>query len=92
MVAIIAYHLYNVIDYEERLTCPDKLQVALVKLNPLLHFGLCNGTKSSPKVRFFSPQRVIDELRGATREFFENEGIEVDLEKRTVHLTRIFKW
>ncbi|XP_061347966.1 uncharacterized protein LOC133293412 [Gastrolobium bilobum] len=69
-----------------------RLEVALVKLNPLFHFGLCNGTKSSPKVRFFSPQRVVDELRGAAREFFENDGIEVDLEKRTVHLTRIFKW
>ncbi|XP_027336772.1 uncharacterized protein LOC113850424 [Abrus precatorius] len=73
-------------------TGDNRLEVALVKFNPLLHFGLCNGTKSSPKVRFFSPHRVVDELRGAAREFFENDGIEVDLEKRTVHLTRIFNW
>ncbi|TKY63807.1 DEP domain-containing protein 1B [Spatholobus suberectus] len=73
-------------------TGDKRLEVALVKLNPLFHFGLCNGTKSSPKVRFFAPHRVVDELRGAAREFFENDGIEVDLEKRTVHLTRIFKW
>ncbi|RDX91371.1 hypothetical protein CR513_26662, partial [Mucuna pruriens] len=73
-------------------TGDKRLEVALVKLNPLLHFGLCNGTKSSPRVRFFSPQRVVDELRGAAREFFENDGIEVNLEKRTVHLTRIFKF
>ncbi|BAT97834.1 hypothetical protein LR48_Vigan11g044500 [Vigna angularis] len=73
-------------------TGDKRLEVALVKLNPLLHFGLCNGTKSSPKVRFFSPHRVVDELRVAGREFFENDGIEVDLEKRTVYLTRIFKW
>jgi len=43
-------------------------------------------------VRFFSPHRVVDELRGAAREFFENDRIEVDLEKRTVHLARMFKW
>ncbi|KAL2337409.1 hypothetical protein Fmac_011855 [Flemingia macrophylla] len=73
-------------------TGDKRLEVALVKFNPLFHFGLCNGTKSSPKVRFFSPHRVVDELRGAAREFFEIDGIEVDLEKRTVHLTRIFKW
>ncbi|XP_020215486.1 uncharacterized protein LOC109799332 [Cajanus cajan] len=73
-------------------TGDKRLEVALVKFNPLFHFGLCNGTKSSPKVRFFLPHRVVDELRGAAREFFENDGIEVDLEKRTVHLTRIFKW
>ncbi|KAK7292554.1 hypothetical protein RJT34_15405 [Clitoria ternatea] len=69
-----------------------RLEVVLVKFNPLVHFGLCNGTKSSPKVRYFSPHRVVDELRGAAREFFENDGIEVDLEKRTVHLARDFKW
>ncbi|KAL5132958.1 Glutaredoxin [Glycine soja] len=73
-------------------TGDKRLEVALIKLNPLLHFGLCNGTKSSPNVRFFTPHRVVDELRGAAREFFENHGIEVDLEKRTVYLTRIFKW
>ncbi|KAK2453706.1 electron carrier/ protein disulfide oxidoreductase [Trifolium repens] len=69
-----------------------RLEVAVVKMNPLIHFGLCNGTKSSPKVRFFSPCRVAEELRCAAREFFENDGIEVDLEKRTLHLTPIIKW
>lgn len=73
-------------------TGDKRLEVALVKLNPLFHFGLCNGTKSSPTVRFFSPHRVVDELRGAARDFFENDRIEVDLEKRTVHLARMFKW
>ncbi|CAI8607349.1 unnamed protein product [Vicia faba] len=62
-------------------TGDKRLEVALVKLNPLFHFGLCNGTKSSPNVRFFSPNRVLDELRGAAREIFENGGIEVDLER-----------
>ncbi|KAK7273676.1 hypothetical protein RIF29_14734 [Crotalaria pallida] len=69
-----------------------RLELALVKMNPLIHFGLCNGAKSSPIMRFFSPHRVSDELRCAAREFFANDGIQVDLEKRTVHLTPIFKW
>ncbi|KAJ7954452.1 Glutaredoxin/DEP/DUF547 domain-containing protein [Quillaja saponaria] len=69
-----------------------RLQLALAKLNPLVHFGLCNGTKSSPTVRFFTPQGVEAELRCATREFFQNGGIEVDLEKRTVYLARFIKW
>ncbi|KAK7308461.1 hypothetical protein VNO77_42067 [Canavalia gladiata] len=69
-----------------------RLELALIKMNPLIHFGLCNGTKSSPKVRFFSPYRVAEELKCAAREFFENGGIEVDLEKRTIHLTPILKW
>ncbi|KAK2979941.1 hypothetical protein RJ640_007084 [Escallonia rubra] len=62
------------------------------KVNSLIHFGLCNGTRSSPTVRFFSPQGVESELRYAAREFFQKDGMEVDLAKRTVYLTRIIKW
>lgn len=69
-----------------------RLELVLPKVNPLIHFGLCNGARSSPKVRFFSAQGVEVELRHAAREFFSGGGIEVDLEKRVVHLTRIIKW
>ncbi|KAG2707755.1 hypothetical protein I3760_05G161800 [Carya illinoinensis] len=73
-------------------TGDKRLELSLAKLNPLVHFGLCNGTRSSPTVRFFSPQGVEAELKCATREFFQAGGMEVDLEKRTVYLTRIIKW
>ncbi|XP_042394947.1 uncharacterized protein LOC121985509 [Zingiber officinale] len=69
-----------------------RLELAPAKVNPLIHFGLCNGTHSSPSVRFFSAQGVEVELRYAAREFFVHGGVEVDLEKRVVHLSRIFKW
>lgn len=69
-----------------------RLQLALPKVNPLIHFGICNGTRSSPTVRFFSPQGIEAELRYATREFLQGDGMKVDLEKRTVYLTRIIKW
>ncbi|KAF3533334.1 hypothetical protein DY000_02043388 [Brassica cretica] len=62
------------------------------KFNPLVHFGLCDGTKSSPVVRFFTPQGVEAELKQAAREFFRNGGIDVVLDKRVVHLSRIIKW
>lgn len=71
------------------------MQLCCVKVNPLIHCGLCYGTKSSPTVRFFTPQGVEAELRSATREFFQRSsrnGIEVNLDKRTVHLTSIIKW
>ncbi|KAK3222388.1 hypothetical protein Dsin_009413 [Dipteronia sinensis] len=69
-----------------------RLQLTAEKVNPLIHFGLCNGTKSSPRVRFFTPQGVEAELRSAAREFFQNGGMDVNLEKRTVYLSRIIKW
>lgn len=69
-----------------------RLELVLPKLNPLIHFGLCDGTRSSPIVRFFSTQGIEAELRHAAREFFRAGGAEVDLENRTVHLTGIIKW
>ncbi|KAJ0780005.1 putative DEP domain, glutaredoxin, Thioredoxin-like superfamily [Helianthus annuus] len=69
-----------------------RLELAFPQVNPLIHFGICNGSKSSPPVRFFSPQGIESELRFAAREFLQRDGIQIDLAKRTVHLTRIFKW
>ncbi|XVE85616.1 hypothetical protein DITRI_Ditri17bG0104500 [Diplodiscus trichospermus] len=69
-----------------------RLELAPMKVNPLIHFGLCNGARSSPTVRFFTAQGVEGELRCATREYFQNGGIEINLDKRTVYLTRIIKW
>lgn len=69
-----------------------RTELACAKLNPIVHFGLCNGTRSSPTVRFFSPQGIEAELRCAAREFFKSGGMEVNLEKRTVYLTQIIKW
>lgn len=69
-----------------------RLELALPSVNPLIHFGLCDGTRSSPTLRFFTSQNVEAELRTATREFFQQGGIDVDLNRRTAHLTRIIKW
>lgn len=69
-----------------------RLELAQGKVNPLVHFALCNATRSSPIVRFYSTQGVEPELRHTAREFFLNGGVEIDLESRTVHLTRIIKW
>lgn len=70
-----------------------RLEVAFPKVNPLIHFALSNGTRSSPTMRFFSTQGIEAELRTTARVFFQREdGMEVDLDKRTVYLTQIIKW
>lgn len=69
-----------------------RLELAQRRANPLVHFALCDATRSSPTVRFYTAQGVEPELRHAAREFFLHGGVEIDLESRTVHLTRIIKW
>ncbi|XP_009782543.1 uncharacterized protein [Nicotiana sylvestris] len=71
----------------------ERLEMAFSKVNPLIHFGLCNATRSSPAVKFFAPQSVESELRYAAREYFQrDDGMQVDLAKRTVYLNRMIKW
>ncbi|CAN6299058.1 unnamed protein product [Urochloa humidicola] len=69
-----------------------RLELAQRRANPLVHFALCDATRSSPIVRFYTTEGVEPELRHAAREFFLHGGVEIDLESRTVHLTRIVKW
>ncbi|XP_047330750.1 uncharacterized protein LOC124934290 [Impatiens glandulifera] len=69
-----------------------RLELALPKSNPMIHFGICDGTRSSPKVRFYTNKGVESELRYAAREFFQKNGVEVDLAKRTIYMTRIINW
>lgn len=69
------------------------MQLCFPKVNQLIHFGLCNATRSSPVVKFFSPQGVESELKHAAREFFQrDDAMQVDLSKRTVYLSRVIKW
>lgn len=69
------------------------LQMAFPKLNPLIHFGVCNATRSSPAAKFFTPHNVESELRYAAREFFQrDDAMQVDLSKRIVYLNRTIKW
>ncbi|CAH9102782.1 unnamed protein product [Cuscuta epithymum] len=70
-----------------------RLEMALPKVNPLIHFGLCNATRSSPAAKFFSPENVESELKHVTREFFRrDDAMQVDLSKRIVYLNRTMKW
>ncbi|KAG6399109.1 hypothetical protein SASPL_140583 [Salvia splendens] len=70
-----------------------RLELSFDKVNQLIHFGMWNATRGSPSNRFFKCQGIESELKNAAREYFQREdGMQVDLAKRTVHLPRIFKW
>lgn len=69
-----------------------RLELVERQVNPLVHLALCSATRSSPIVRFYSTQGVEPELRHAAREFLLHGGVEIDIETRAVHLTRIIKW
>lgn len=43
-------------------------------------------------MRFFTADGVESELRCAAKEYFKRGAIQINMEKRTVYLTRIIKW
>ncbi|GMI99825.1 hypothetical protein like AT3G11920 [Hibiscus trionum] len=69
-----------------------RLELVPTKVNPLIHFGLCNGTRSSPAVRFFTADGVEDELMSAAKEYFRRGAIRFNMDTRTIYLTRIITW
>ncbi|XP_042004987.1 uncharacterized protein LOC121753794 [Salvia splendens] len=70
-----------------------RLELSLGKVNELIHFGMWNATRGSPRIRFFRCEGIESELKKAAREYFEREdGVQVDLARRRVYLPRIIKW
>ncbi|KAK8480334.1 hypothetical protein V6N13_042314 [Hibiscus sabdariffa] len=69
-----------------------RLELIPPKMNPLIHFGLCNGTRSSPAVRFFTAEDVENELICAAKEYFRRGAIRFNMDTRTIYLTRIISW
>ncbi|GBG64752.1 hypothetical protein CBR_g46710 [Chara braunii] len=64
---------------------------AIVPLEPRIHFALVCGAKSCPPIKMYTPENLDDGLQVATISFCEGE-VKLNLERRTVTLSRIFDW
>jgi hypothetical protein len=50
-----------------------RIEVVLRAPDPLVHFSLVSGSRSSPAIRCYSPGSIDEELRLAGRIFFDDE-------------------
>lgn len=69
-----------------------RLPVALPEPECLVHFALTNASRSSPALKCYSPRDIDAELRAAVRAFFLDGGVVIDMESKTVSLSKIIKW
>ncbi|GFO19278.1 glutaredoxin-1 isoform x4 [Plakobranchus ocellatus] len=70
-----------------------RLEIALKRHEPLIHFGLVCGAKSCPPIKTYSAENIYNELKLAASSFLENDdGCQVDLNSKAVKLSSIFKW
>uniref|UniRef100_A0A0D6R5A4 DEP domain-containing protein n=1 Tax=Araucaria cunninghamii TaxID=56994 RepID=A0A0D6R5A4_ARACU len=69
-----------------------RLKVALQIPEPLVHFALVSGSKSSPPFICYAPGSIDEELRLAARIFFNDTGFSIDADTNTASLSKIMKW
>jgi len=63
-------------------------------IEPRIHFALNCGARSCPPIKNFTAEAVQEELRINSQAFLEEGGgnLAVDLEKKTLWLTKIISW
>ncbi|XP_006819587.1 uncharacterized protein LOC102804375 [Saccoglossus kowalevskii] len=106
---IIGGHVYSLQDMENgvlrsnrkgvgMLTKPfgakdPRLQVALEKHEPGIHFALVCGAKSCPPIKTYSADDIDNQLKAAGEAFLESsDGCDVDMSRKEIRLSKIFKW
>ncbi|GFS22495.1 glutaredoxin [Elysia marginata] len=70
-----------------------RLEIALEKNEPLIHFGLVRATKNCSPIKTFSPEKIFTELKLAATAYLESsEGCQIDTKNKSIKLSSIFKW
>lgn len=67
-----------------------RIQCALPRVDPRIHFALNCGARSCPAVRFYDPKNINSSLDASCRNFLQD--VAVDVERGTVTLSKIFHW
>ncbi|KAG2439584.1 hypothetical protein HXX76_004936 [Chlamydomonas incerta] len=72
---------------------PDNPRLAKVvrPMDPRIHFALVCGARSCPPIRLYSAANLDEGLAAAAEAFLGGE-VEVDVARREVRLSKIFKW
>ncbi|GCB69904.1 uncharacterized protein [Scyliorhinus torazame] len=70
-----------------------RLQVALEEAEPLIHFALNCGVLSCPPIKTYSAEEIDQQLKISAAAFLDgSDGCQIDVSKREVRLSQIFKW
>ncbi|KAI3513657.1 hypothetical protein L1887_20994 [Cichorium endivia] len=69
-----------------------RFKVSLPYPEPLVHFALVSGSRSSPALRCYSPENIDVELFQAARDFLESGAFVLQLDSMTISVTKMLKW
>ncbi len=62
------------------------------ELDPRIHFTLVCASRSCPPIDVYTAENLDRELDIAGRTFMNGGGVEVDVSRKTVRLSRVFSW
>ena len=60
-------------------------------MDPRIHFSLVCGAKSCPPIKLYSADNIQEALDGAAEAFCASE-VQLNPQRRSVTLSKIFKW
>eukprot|EP01098_Paradermamoeba_levis_P009475 TRINITY_DN3952_c0_g1_i2.p1 TRINITY_DN3952_c0_g1~~TRINITY_DN3952_c0_g1_i2.p1 ORF type:complete len:356 (-),score=100.53 TRINITY_DN3952_c0_g1_i2:112-1179(-) len=69
----------------------DERMKFVLQLDPRIHFALVCGAKSCPPISVYTPENTERGLEAAAKNFCD-ENVELDLETKTLFLSKIFCW
>ncbi len=69
-----------------------RLRFSVQEFDPRIHFALVCASNSCPPIEFYDPERIDQQLDLAARSFINRRGLELDIEKQEIRLSRIFQW
>ncbi len=69
-----------------------RLQYSLEKEDPRIHFALVCASSSCPPIDLYTSENLDRELDQAGKSFLNGGGLVLERGKKTVNLSRIFKW
>ncbi|CAD6190671.1 unnamed protein product [Caenorhabditis auriculariae] len=70
-----------------------RMPLVLPECEPLVHFALLTGTRSTPPIRVYNCKTIRAELKENAKEVLLNdEFMKLDTKKNVVHLLKTFKW
>ncbi len=69
-----------------------KKAYCLSDIDPRIHFALVCGSRSCPPIKYYSPERIDDELQLAALNFINSSEVIVIPEEAKINISEIFKW
>ena len=69
-----------------------RLHFCVQEFDPRIHFALVCASSSCPPIEFYDPEKIDRQLDIAARSFINRRGVELNLERQEIGLSKIFQW